>query len=88
MDYVFGPILINYNLCCRDKQGGSITRPSCFIRWDVHPFAGAFENLTLPPPQPQSLPQPPLSLPPPVSDLASKTDKGKHCNKNIDEIRN
>ncbi|KAG5384001.1 hypothetical protein IGI04_035471, partial [Brassica rapa subsp. trilocularis] len=67
--------LNNYNLCCRDKQGGSITRPSCFIRWDVHPFAGAFENLTLPPPQPQSLPQPPLSLPPPVSDLASKTDK-------------
>uniref|UniRef100_M4F2C4 Uncharacterized protein n=1 Tax=Brassica campestris TaxID=3711 RepID=M4F2C4_BRACM len=51
------------------------TGPSCFIRWDVHPFAGAFENLTLPPPQPQSLPQPPLSLPPPVSDLASKTDK-------------
>ncbi|CAN7029354.1 unnamed protein product [Brassica oleracea var. botrytis] len=70
--------LDNYKLCCRDKQGGSITRPSCFIRWDVHPFAGAFENLTLPPPQPQSLPQPPLSLPPPVSNPASKTDKGKH----------
>ncbi|CDY68495.1 BnaCnng59240D [Brassica napus] len=51
------------------------TGPSCFIRWDVHPFAGAFENLTLPPPQPQSLPQPPLSLPPPVSNPASKTDK-------------
>ncbi|KAF3565055.1 hypothetical protein DY000_02015319 [Brassica cretica] len=67
--------LDNYKLCCRDKQGGSITRPSCFIRWDVHPFAGAFENLTLPPPQPQSLPQPPLSLPPPVSNPASKTDK-------------
>ncbi|KAL0712963.1 hypothetical protein Bca4012_019941 [Brassica carinata] len=49
--------------------------PSCFIRWDVHPFAGAFENVTLPPPQPQSLPQPPLSLTPPVSDLASKTGK-------------
>uniref|UniRef100_A0A0D3E997 non-specific serine/threonine protein kinase n=1 Tax=Brassica oleracea var. oleracea TaxID=109376 RepID=A0A0D3E997_BRAOL len=67
--------LDNYKLCCRDKQGGSITRPSCFIRWDVHPFAGAFENLTLPPPQPQTLPQPPLSLPPPVSNPASKTDK-------------
>ncbi|KAF8109708.1 hypothetical protein N665_0093s0061 [Sinapis alba] len=67
--------LDNFKLCCRNKQGGSITRPSCFIRWDLHPFAGAFENVTLPPPQPQSIPQPPLSFTPPVDDLASKTGK-------------
>ncbi|CAH8383334.1 unnamed protein product [Eruca vesicaria subsp. sativa] len=67
--------LDNYKLCCRDKQGGSITRPMCFIRWDLHPFAGAFENVTLSPPQPKALPQPPLSLTTPVSDQASKTGK-------------
>ncbi|KAL1214819.1 Cysteine-rich receptor-like protein kinase 34 [Cardamine amara subsp. amara] len=63
--------LHDYESCCRDKQGGSIIRPICFIRWDLHPFAGAFENITLPPPQPQS--QPPLSLTPPVTAKDGKT---------------
>lgn len=47
--------LTKYNSCCRNKQGVCITRPSCFIRWDLHPFARAFQNVTLPLPQPQSL---------------------------------
>ncbi|CAL9232486.1 unnamed protein product, partial [Arabidopsis halleri] len=64
----------DYESCCRGKQGGAVIRPSCFVRWDLYPYAGAFENITLPPPPPQSLPQPPLSLtPPPVSDQANTT---------------
>ncbi|KAL1214816.1 Cysteine-rich receptor-like protein kinase 34 [Cardamine amara subsp. amara] len=60
----------DYESCCRRKQGGAVIRPSCFIRWDLYPYAGAFENVTLPPPPP-----PPLSLTPPVSDRAKTTDK-------------
>lgn len=59
--------LDDYKSCCRDKRGGSIVSPSCFIRWDLRPFAGAFENITLPPP----------SLTPPVRDSANTTGKGK-----------
>ncbi|CAL9232484.1 unnamed protein product, partial [Arabidopsis halleri] len=66
----------DYESCCRGKQGGAVIRPSCFVRWDLYPYAGAFENITLPPPPPQSLPLPPLSLtPPPVSDQANTTIK-------------
>ncbi|CAD5327603.1 unnamed protein product [Arabidopsis thaliana] len=66
----------DYESCCRGKQGGAVIRPSCFVRWDLYPYAGAFENVTFPPPPPQSLPQPPLSLtPPPVSDQANTTIK-------------
>ena len=66
--------LHDYKSCCRHKQGGAVIRSSCFIRWDWHPFAGAFEIITLPPPQPQS--QPPLSFPPPVNDQENTTGKG------------
>ncbi|KAL9817088.1 putative protein kinase RLK-Pelle-DLSV family [Arabidopsis thaliana] len=55
--------------------GGAVIRSSCFIRWDWHPFAGAFEIITLPPPQPQS--QPPLSFPPPVNDQENTTGKDR-----------
>ncbi|KAG7552777.1 Gnk2-homologous domain [Arabidopsis thaliana x Arabidopsis arenosa] len=67
--------LHDYESCCRHrhKLGGSVIRSSCFIRWDLNPFAGAFENITLPPPQPQS--QPPFSLPPPVNDQENTTGK-------------
>ncbi|CAA0394723.1 unnamed protein product [Arabidopsis thaliana] len=66
----------DYESCCRGKQGGAVIRPSCFVRWDLYPYAGAFENVTFPPPPPQSLPQPPVSLiPPPVSDRANTTIK-------------
>lgn len=70
--------LDNYKLCCRHTQGGSIIRPSCFIRWDLHPFTGAFENFTSSPPLPKALPQPPLSLNTPASNQASQTGKGSH----------
>ncbi|VVB07662.1 unnamed protein product [Arabis nemorensis] len=65
----------DYESCCRGKQGGAVIRPSCFFRWDLYPYAGAFDNVALPPPRPQSLPQPPLSLTPPVSDRANTTSK-------------
>ncbi|XP_023634687.1 cysteine-rich receptor-like protein kinase 11 isoform X1 [Capsella rubella] len=43
-----------YQECCRGNQGGVARRPSCFFRWDLYPFLGAFDNITsaAPPPQP------------------------------------
>ncbi|EOA20137.1 hypothetical protein CARUB_v10000427mg [Capsella rubella] len=64
--------LDDYESCCRHKQGGAIVTSSCFVRWDLHPFAGAFENITLPPPQQQS--PPPLSSTP-VHDQENTTSK-------------
>ncbi|KAF8109723.1 hypothetical protein N665_0093s0073 [Sinapis alba] len=37
-----------YNSCCRGNIGGAYVRPFCFIRWDLYPFADAFDNITLP----------------------------------------
>lgn len=54
--------VLDYKKCCRGHIGGAFVRPFCFIRWDLYPFAGAFENITLP------SPPPPLSLTPPVSN--------------------
>ncbi|XP_052886099.1 cysteine-rich receptor-like protein kinase 14 [Gossypium arboreum] len=28
----------NYESCCHGKQGGYVTRPSCYFRWDLYPF--------------------------------------------------
>lgn len=33
-----------YNSCCRGNIGGAFVRPFCFIRWDLYPFAGAFDR--------------------------------------------
>ncbi|CAH8354893.1 unnamed protein product [Eruca vesicaria subsp. sativa] len=37
-----------YNSCCRGHIGGAYVRPFCFIRWNLYPFAEAFDNITLP----------------------------------------
>ncbi|KAF8093024.1 hypothetical protein N665_0393s0024 [Sinapis alba] len=41
----------------RGRQGGMVSRPSCFFRWDLFSFHGAFDNVTkvlaLPRPQAQ-----------------------------------
>ncbi|KAL1190769.1 Cysteine-rich receptor-like protein kinase 24 [Cardamine amara subsp. amara] len=36
--------VIEYRSCCRGRQGGVIARPSCFIRWEIYPFLGLFDN--------------------------------------------
>ncbi|EFH48956.1 predicted protein [Arabidopsis lyrata subsp. lyrata] len=38
------------------KQGGEVYRPSCFFRWDLYAFHGAFDNVTRvsAPPRPQA----------------------------------
>ncbi|XP_009137325.1 cysteine-rich receptor-like protein kinase 11 [Brassica rapa] len=43
-----------YQQCCRGNQGGVARRPSCFFRWDLYPFLGAFDNISsgAPPSQP------------------------------------
>ncbi|KAF8045753.1 hypothetical protein N665_4467s0001, partial [Sinapis alba] len=38
--------VIEYRSCCRGRQGGIISRPSCFVRWEVYPFLDLFDNLT------------------------------------------
>ncbi|KAL0834725.1 hypothetical protein Bca101_086614 [Brassica carinata] len=37
--------VIEYRSCCRGRQGGIISRPSCFIRWEVYPFLSLFDNI-------------------------------------------
>ncbi|KAL1214818.1 putative cysteine-rich receptor-like protein kinase [Cardamine amara subsp. amara] len=48
----------DYKKCCHGHKGGAFVRPFCFIRWDLYPFAGAFENVIFPPPPPQFSLQP------------------------------
>ncbi|XP_010422102.1 PREDICTED: putative cysteine-rich receptor-like protein kinase 35 [Camelina sativa] len=57
-EYCLKKTVVDYKKCCRGNKGGAFVRPFCFIRWDLYPFAGAFENVTLSPPV---LPQPPVS---------------------------
>jgi len=37
--------VVEYRSCCRGRQGGIILRPSCFIRWELYPFLGLFDNI-------------------------------------------
>ncbi|XP_009136778.1 cysteine-rich receptor-like protein kinase 24 [Brassica rapa] len=37
--------VIEYRSCCHGRQGGIISRPSCFIRWEVYPFLALFDNM-------------------------------------------
>ncbi|EOA19367.1 hypothetical protein CARUB_v10000414mg [Capsella rubella] len=48
------------------RQGGGVNYPSCFFRWNLYPFYGAFDNLT-------SVPAPPR--PPAQKKESSITDK-------------
>ncbi|KAL1201618.1 Cysteine-rich receptor-like protein kinase 11 [Cardamine amara subsp. amara] len=61
---------IAYQLCCRQKQGGVVMRPSCFLRWDLYTYSRAFNNLTVdsPPPQPS------VTAPLPAGNQANTTD--------------
>ncbi|KAJ4899704.1 Cysteine-rich receptor-like protein kinase 11 [Raphanus sativus] len=45
-----------YQECCRGNQGGVARRPSCFFRWDLYPFLGAFDNIST-----KAAPQQPLT---------------------------
>ncbi|KAF8085881.1 hypothetical protein N665_0643s0010 [Sinapis alba] len=44
-----------YQECCRGNQGGVARRPSCFFRWDLYPFLGAFGNISYGAPPQQRL---------------------------------
>lgn len=45
-----------YKKCCHGKQGGVVFRPSCFFRWDLYPFAKAFNVAATPDSPPPSSP--------------------------------
>ncbi|EFH48848.1 kinase family protein [Arabidopsis lyrata subsp. lyrata] len=49
----------DYVGCCHGKQGGYVYRPNCIFRWDLYPFNGAFDLLTLAPPPSSQLESPP-----------------------------
>ncbi|XP_010540909.1 PREDICTED: cysteine-rich receptor-like protein kinase 11 [Tarenaya hassleriana] len=44
----------DYQACCRGKLGGAVMKPSCFFRWDLYPYSGAFDNIALAPPPPSN----------------------------------
>lgn len=51
----------NYVDCCRGKQGGYVYWPNCILRWDLYPFDGAFDLLSIAPSyEPELQPPPPL----------------------------
>ncbi|KAG2330469.1 hypothetical protein Bca52824_001649 [Brassica carinata] len=37
-----------YDICCLGYIGGAYVRPFCLIRWNLYPFAEAFDNIKLP----------------------------------------
>ncbi|KAF8046396.1 hypothetical protein N665_3740s0003 [Sinapis alba] len=37
--------VIDYRSCCRGRQGGTISRTSCFLRWEIFAFLGLPENI-------------------------------------------
>ncbi|XP_016716836.1 cysteine-rich receptor-like protein kinase 14 [Gossypium hirsutum] len=53
----------NYESCCHGKQGGYVTRPSCYFRWDLYPFyTTATPSLSLPSLSPPPSPGSPLPV--------------------------
>ncbi|CAN8230931.1 unnamed protein product [Cochlearia groenlandica] len=49
----------DYDDCCRGFQGGVISRPICFFRWELYTFSGAFDQIDLrqtPPPSSEAIP--------------------------------
>lgn len=66
--------VVEYKSSCRGKQGGWVSRPSCFFHWELYYFAEAFDSISFRPPPWH--PSPP-SLTPLASDLANTTGKGK-----------
>ncbi|KAL1212299.1 Cysteine-rich receptor-like protein kinase 18 [Cardamine amara subsp. amara] len=42
-----GTNVIDYENCCRGHLGGVISRPTCFFRWELYPFSGALDKITL-----------------------------------------
>ncbi|XP_023635860.1 putative cysteine-rich receptor-like protein kinase 35 isoform X1 [Capsella rubella] len=67
--------VVDYKKCCRGNKGGAFVRPFCFIRWDLYPFAGAFENITVAPPPSSVVAQPPHSSTTPRTNTTGKDGK-------------
>ncbi|XP_020873341.1 cysteine-rich receptor-like protein kinase 17 isoform X1 [Arabidopsis lyrata subsp. lyrata] len=56
------------------KRGTIILRPSCFFRWELYTFFGAFDSINARHPPPPSLPLPPPSVPN-LTNITKKNDK-------------
>ncbi|EOA22331.1 hypothetical protein CARUB_v10002938mg [Capsella rubella] len=54
----------------RDRVGGTVSRPSCYFRWDLYSFVGAFNNL-------ERVPAPPRPPQPPQPAERSRVKKGR-----------
>ncbi|XP_010529573.1 PREDICTED: putative cysteine-rich receptor-like protein kinase 35 isoform X2 [Tarenaya hassleriana] len=58
----------DFRTCCYGDQGAIVGKPSCYFRWGLHPFFGAFQNISLAPPTPSLTPSPGI--------VANTTKKG------------
>lgn len=69
--------VIDYQTCCRRRQGGVISRPSCFFRWELYPFIGASDLIFVQPSTPPSLTPSPVSKEPSLTVPSHVSKKGK-----------
>ncbi|EOA18209.1 hypothetical protein CARUB_v10006694mg [Capsella rubella] len=51
----------DYGHCCRKYQGGVISRPNCFFRWETYSFDGATDQINLPKSPPPSITTSPVA---------------------------
>ncbi|KAK2654682.1 hypothetical protein Ddye_014538 [Dipteronia dyeriana] len=59
--------VVEYQNCCRGKQGGVVLGPNCVFRWDLYPFYNSTATPDAPPPSP---------LPPPTTSTITKDHGG------------
>ncbi|CAB79281.1 putative protein [Arabidopsis thaliana] len=70
--------VVDYDNCCRGHQGGVMSRPNCFFRWEVYPFSGAIDQINLPKSPPPSVTSP--------SPIANITKNGKSLLEHFQKI--
>ncbi|KAI6704382.1 hypothetical protein NL676_007344 [Syzygium grande] len=58
----------DYQRCCHGKQGGFVNKPSCILRWELHPFFNSDPGNPLPsPPPPTAVTKVDAAAPPPAN---------------------
>ncbi|KAG7617021.1 Gnk2-homologous domain [Arabidopsis thaliana x Arabidopsis arenosa] len=62
--------VVDYDNCCRGHQGGVMSRPNCFFRWEVYPFSGAIDQINLP-----KSPPPSITPPSPIANITKNDSR-------------
>ncbi|KAK3188244.1 hypothetical protein Dsin_027805 [Dipteronia sinensis] len=68
--------VVEYQNCCRGKQGGVVQGPNCNSRWDLYPFYTSTATPDAPPPSLLPDAPPPSTLPPPTTSTITKDNGG------------